>query len=283
MTRPSALLSAVALSIALAAPLVAQTGRPDRVEPPGPSYRSSAISIGELQCLAVAENAPLRARVETESIPVGGVVRLYFRRLNPDGTFYWVEMLSDPDGSYWSVFPKPEDREQLALTDSWWEELKDRDWMEGHDREWLEDWLADQENEAAEYWVGVYDAAGKPVQVSETRLVRVFHDEDDGEDENGDGNDECPIVLTPREKGWAENLTVGETVPPQVGKQVYHWLCDGIVTRVDWQGVFRADSICRRCIVAWWDKPESLVPAAVLLGGGVTVGGGEISPSRPDA
>jgi hypothetical protein len=272
MKRPSLPLLALALSIGICAPLAGQT---DRMSPPDPSLRSTSISVDELPCLAVAKNAVLRATVEAP--PAAGTVRLYFRRLNPEGTFYWVDMLGDPDGSHWSVFPKPADREQLALTDSWWEELKDRDWMEDHDRDWLEDWLADQENEAAEYWVGVYDAAGKPVQVSETRLVRVFHEEEDEEGE------ECPIVLTPREKGWAENLTVGETVEPQIGKEVYHWLCDGIVTRIDWQGIHRADTICRRCIVAWWDKPETLVPAAVLLGGGVTAGGGEISPTRPDA
>lgn len=261
-------LPCLALASALAAGVAPSVLAQQSTSPAG-----SPISVMELECLAVAQNASVRARID--ALPVGGSVRLYFRRLNPEGSFYWVEMLPDPDGTYWTVFPKPEDREQLALTESWWQELKDRDWMEDRDREWLQDWLADQENEAAEYWVGIYDAAGKPVTVSDTRLVPVFH-----EDENEEG-DECPIVLTPRERGWAQNLTVGETVEPQIDKQVYHWLCDGIVTRVDWQGIHRPDRVCRRCIVAWWDQPEAIVPAAVLLGGGVTVGDTEASPSRP--
>lgn len=234
---------------------------------------SQAVTVDEPECLAVAENAVIRSTIDT--LPVGGSVRLYFRRLNPEGAFYWVEMLPDAaDGAYWTVFPKPADTEQTQLTESWWQEIEDRDWMEGRDRDWLEDWLAEQENEASEYWVGVYDSQDEPVTISDTHLVPVFRNEE------GDDEDEmCPITLTERQAGWAQNLTIGETAPPQYGDPVFHWLCDGIVTRIDWQGIYRADSICRRCIVAWFDRPQSLVPAAVLLGGGTTIL--EASPSRP--
>ena len=110
------LLFLVALPALAAAPKVAVEAPPD--------------------CLPLEYNRALNATVMPE---VGGsTVRLYFRRLNPVGAFYYDEMFASGDGGYWTVFPKPEDRKQHLLTDSWWEVLEDRDWMEGRDRDWLE-------------------------------------------------------------------------------------------------------------------------------------------------
>ena len=98
--------------------------------------QTPTVEIGDLQCLPNEENAALTARVSGE--PTGSSVRLYFRRLTPVGSFYYNELFPSGNGNYWTVFPKPENRDQPELTDEWWEVLKDRDWMEGHDRDWLE-------------------------------------------------------------------------------------------------------------------------------------------------
>lgn len=225
-----------------------------------------SVSLGELECLPLEDNEALSATVTQEV--AGSSVRLYFRRLNPVGAFYYDQMIPSGGGKYWSVFPKPEDREQHQLTDEWWEILEDRDWMEGRDRDWLEDWLEQQENEAAEYFVAVHDAAGARLSRSAMRLVEVREEDD------------CPTELTPQEHGWSENLTVGETTEIQAGKQVFHWLCDGIVTRADTRGVLRADEFCRACVVGLIQRVS---PAAVAAAGIVSVAiiEEDASPTQP--
>lgn len=121
------------------------------------------------------------------------------------------------------------------------------------------------ENHQVEYYVAVVDPEGSVIGQSEPTVTPVTND--------------CDAELSQKERGMAENLVVGETEDEQMGEQVYGFLCDGIISRIGPDGVLRADSICRRCIVAWWDKPEALVPAAVLLGGTTTIL--EASPSRP--
>lgn len=121
------------------------------------------------------------------------------------------------------------------------------------------------ENHQVEYYMAVVDPEGSVIGQNEPTVTPVSND--------------CDAELSPKERGMAENLVVGETEDEQVGEQVYGFLCDGIISRIGPDGILRADSICRRCIVAWWDKPEALVPAAVLLGGTTTLV--EASPSRP--
>jgi hypothetical protein len=187
-------------------------------------------------CLPLEYNRTLVASVSPEV--AGSSVRLYFRRLNPVGAFYYDETFASGDGGYWTVFPKPEDRKQHLLTDDWWEVLQGRDWMEGHDREWLEDWLEERDQEAAEYYVAVYDAGGELLGRTPTSLVEVWP------------ADRCHEPLTPVQTGWAENLTVGETTEVQARRCLFHWLCDGIVTRIDFEGILRPDECCRACVVA---------------------------------
>jgi len=216
------------------------------------------------------------------------MVRLYFRRLNPIGDFYYTEMDSNGGGNYWATFAKPEDREQERfieedegpdedrdrdderwVSDNWWPRLESRDWMQGRDRDWLEDWLESLENEAAEYYVAVYDGAGKALSRSKLRVTEV--------------REECDAPLSEMQDGYAENMTVGETVTNQEGREVFHWLCDGIVTRRDSDGILRPDEICRACVVAFW-RPAAIIPlvaGAVVAGGIIEDEPPEASPSRP--
>ena len=88
--------------------------------------------------------------------------------------------------------------------------------------------------------------------------------------------------LSPKERGVAQNLTVGETSPKQQGKKVLAFLCDGVVTRINSAGVRRSDEVCRACVVAFWQrKAVLLAPIAGITGVVVTDQDPEPSPSRP--
>lgn len=204
----------------------------------GGASHARSVTVEELACLPAEANRAVRATVA--EMPAGATVRLYFRRLHPLGAFYYSGMWPAGSDTYWSVFPKPEIRRQHPLTDEWWEVLQTRDWivLEGRDRQWLVSWLEAREHEAAEYYAAVYDARGDLVARSRTRLVDV------------DDPDECEVELTPQEGGWARNLTVGETTELQNGKPMFHWLCDGVVTRVSASGILEPDGYCRACVVA---------------------------------
>lgn len=136
---------------------------------------------------------------------------------------------------------------------------------EGAGRYWATPPKPDDRNHQVEYYVAEVDPSGAMLRQSEPMVTPVTGD--------------CDAVLSRKERGMAENLVVGETADEQAGDQVHGFLCDGVISRIGPDGVLRADSICRRCIVAWWDRPDALVPAAVLLGGGGVLI--EASPSRP--
>lgn len=204
---------------------------------------ASEIVLPELRCLPNEGNAVVRATVDG-AVP-GGEVRLYFRRLNPAGQFFWVRMEYDGSG-YWAALPKPEERDQPELTDGWWQVLANRDWMAGRDREWLAGFLRDQDHEAAEIYVAILDGYRNILRRSPTVLVPVV-DEDDCEPQPSSENESD---LTPAEQGFANNLTIGETTKEQRGRAVFHWLCDGIVTRVGVNPGPRPDEYCRPCVAA---------------------------------
>jgi hypothetical protein len=134
-------------------------------------------------------------------------------------------------------------------------------------RYWATPPKPERRNEQVEYYAALTDGAGNVVARSESRMVKV--------------TDDCRVRLTPKERGVAENLTVGETAPDQQGKEVFAFLCDGVVTRINSQGIRRADEVCRVCVVAWWQKKAVLLPAAVVTGVVVTDDDPEPSPSRP--
>lgn len=136
---------------------------------------------------------------------------------------------------------------------------------EGAGRWWATPPKPIDENHQVEYYVATVDPTGEVLARTESLVTPVTGD--------------CDVELTRKERGMAENLVVGETAPEQMEDAVVGFLCDGIISRVGPDGVRRADSICRRCIVAWWDRPEALVPAAAALGGVTTIV--EASRSRP--
>ena len=151
-------------------------------------------------------------------------------------------MLPAGGGAYTALLPKPEDQAPEPLSDEWWDILQHRDWMriDSRDRDWLADFLESQPHEAAEYYVAVVDAEGSEITRDVTRLTEV-RDRDD-----------CVVGLTRHEFGLSQSLVVGETLESQKDREVYHWLCDGIVSRVDFQDVLRPDALCRACVVAGW-------------------------------
>jgi hypothetical protein len=122
------------------------------------------------------------------------------------------------------------------------------------------------DNESIEYYAAVVDPAGTVLARSETLLSPV--------------TDDCSVTMTPQQFGRANNLTVGETVEAQEGRKVLGFLCDGVVTRVNFEGIPRPDEICRGCVIPWWEKNDYIVPAAIS-GGALTLVLVEESPSRP--
>lgn len=273
---------------------------------------STVVETDPIDCLPIGENAPAWATVEN-NLP-DTEVRLYFRRLHDAvEDLYWVRMKPSGEGRYWGIFPKAEDRnlqrhelietrEEVQAETSWasWWRVKDvsddrnpnqdldqdlirerasqgkqieRDWLGAMDDETFQRWLEQLENEPAEYFASVHDFRGARLAKSRTRVAEV--------------KDECRIELTPEQVGEAENLTVGETAYWQQGEELFHWLCDGIVSRVDPTNVKRGDGICRACIVAWWKRPGILVPAASVVAGGTGLyildddDPGDVSPTNP--
>lgn len=93
---------------------------------------------------------------------------------------------------------------------------------------------------------------------------------------------DCKVTLDAKQRGQAENLVIGETALPQKNRDVLGFLCDGIVSRVDADGVLRVDDVCRVCVVAWWKKGAAMTaPLVGIPSIIVTQDDPEPSPSRP--
>jgi hypothetical protein len=258
------------------------------------------VTVDQIPCLPQGEHGVVHARVENE-VP-GTEVRLYFRRLNSVvEDFYWVEMEAEGEGRYWVVVPSPTDddnerhdlrrgrgRDRSGDEDdypwaAWWLEketstdrdpngdlnddeirerasvgkLQERDWMRTMDLSDLQDWLRRQTYEPAEYFAAVVAPDGTMLARSPILATSV--------------TDDCEVELDLRQQGMADNLVIGETaVWQEEAGEVFHWLCDGIVSRVDFAGILRVDRKCRVCIVAWWKKKSFLIPATV---GSIGIGG----------
>lgn len=227
-------------------------------------------------CLPFDGFTPVYANVSGE--PGGSEVRVYFRRLHEVvEDFYYVRMEPVGIGRYYAVLPQPsdEDLEQRRLNApqendeykfreaAWWRRKEDsedrnpnhdldqdeiveradrgrreqRDWMRALTLEELENWLDARENEPAELYVAVYDAGGNEIGRSTVGASYVKKD--------------CEVTLSELEQGYAQNLVVGETASWQQNKEIFHWQCAGVVTRIDPLGIKREDEQCRACVVAW--------------------------------
>ena len=301
----------VLLSIPVAAAIVLT------LSAPGPAHaQEPVVNVDQLPCLPQGEHGVVGARVANE-VP-GTEVRLYFRRLHSVvEDFYWVEMEPAGAGEYWVVLPAPtddetvrrnlrrsRDRERIPEEEdypwaAWWlvkdtstdrnpngdlddDEIRERasvgkqhprDWMRGMDPAALEDWLRRQRYEPAEYYAAVVAPGGTLLARSPVLVAPV--------------TDDCDMELDLRQQGMAENLVIGETAVWQEEEgEVFHWRCDGIVSRVDFAGILRVDRTCRVCVVAWWKKKSFFIPATV---GSIGIGGVVIddddepspSPSEP--
>lgn len=153
-----------------------------------------------------------------------------------------------------------------------WQDHEDFYWVnfepETGNRFWAIPPKPERRNEHIEYYSALVDPAGKVAARSESQITPVTKD--------------CRVPLDPRQRGVAQNLTVGETSPQQQGKKVLAFLCDGVVTRVNSGGVRRSDEVCRACVIAWWERKGVLIPAiAGVAGVIVTDQEPEPSPSRP--
>jgi hypothetical protein len=262
--------------------------------------QTTTVNVQQLACMTVEEHPLVEATV-TNNVP-DTATRIYFRRLHEIvEDFYWVEMVPTGNGRYWAALPKPEDEmnERFDLEErlregreqdnhpwgAWWKEKEqsadrdpnqdlpdeeirerasvgkrvDRDWMDSMSIEELERWLMRQEYEPSEYYAAVVGPNNRVVAVSPVRVTSVLEKKD------------CPVPrMTPAQEGFSRNLTVGETAPWQRERErVFHWLCDGVVTRIDERGIWREDDVCRACVVAWWKKNEFLIPASIGAIGGV--------------
>lgn len=127
----------------------------------------------------------------------------------------------------------------------------------------------EKRNLEVEYYVALVDAAGRVGSRSQSRLTKVSGD--------------CDLKLTPKERGVAENMIVGETTSEQQGEKVVGFLCKGVIARINSEGVRRSDEICGPCAVVWWQDKRVLIPALAggLVGVVVTDDDPVPSPSRP--
>ena len=253
------------------------------------------VEAEDVECLPIEDNGVAWARV-TNNVP-DSHVRLYFRRMHDAvEDVYYVKMNPAGQGRYWGVFPKAEDRmlnrhdlietreeiQEEYRWAAWWREkdqsdhrdpndpsdeaeLDDdlireraslgkklpRDWLAEMDDATFQSWLEQLENEPAEYFAAVHDAEGKQIARSPTKVTEV--------------RENCRPDLSEQERGEAENLTVGETAHWQRDEQVFHWLCAGIVSRIDPINVLRGDGVCRACVIAWWKKKKILLTTAGIV------------------
>lgn len=283
--------------------------------PLAPSARAAvSVEAEDVECLPIEDNGVAWARV-TDNIP-DTTVRLNFRRMHDAvEDLYYVKMHPAGQGRYWGVFPKAEDRilDRHDLIETreeiqedyrwaaWWREkeasehrdpndvndeaeLDDdllreraslgkelpRDWLAKMDDDTFQSWLEQLENEPAEYYTSVHDATGRQLARSLTRVTEVRED--------------CRPDLSEQELGEAQNLTVGETAVWQRDEQVFHWLCAGIVSRIDPINVKRGDGICRACVIAWWKKKGVLLTtAAIVPTTAIVIHKDPPAPASPDA
>jgi hypothetical protein len=237
--------------------------------------QTTTVTADRVQCVPAGANAVVQATVVDNQPDTR--TRLFFRRMNDVvEDLYFVEMYPDGEGRYWAVMPKAEkrklDRHEIvrrrdeAAANSpeaiWWREkqasddrnptkdldqaeiterasvgkTEQRDWMNTLNDQQFEQWLDTLEYEPVEYFAAVFGPTGDLIARSPMMIGEVRSESD------------CHVELTPEQQGEAQNLVVGETAAWQRGRAVFHWLCDGVVARVNSEGVKRPDETCRTCV-----------------------------------
>ena len=235
----------------------------------------TTVTVDRVDCIPAGANAVFHATVENQQ--PGTTTLLFFRRLHDVvEDLYYVRMYPEGGGRFWAMMPKAEkrklDRHEIEERRDdasrrhpvavWWrsKEASDdrnpnhdldqddirehasvgktehRDWMDTISDTEFDAWLASLKYEPVEYFVAVFSATGEVIARS-PMITGDVRDES-----------ECHIELTPQQLGEAQNLIVGETAPWQRGKPVFHWLCDGVISRVGMDGVKRVDTSCRTCV-----------------------------------
>jgi hypothetical protein len=72
--------------------------------------QAQSISILDTSCVPRKGNGVVRAEIK-QDLMAGQSPRVYFRWRNHGTTeFYWVSLEAEPDGTYWAVLPRPEER-----------------------------------------------------------------------------------------------------------------------------------------------------------------------------
>jgi hypothetical protein len=209
----------------------------------GTAAHAQTITVEPLKCVPKEDNAVIRAA------------------LSPDGP---GQTPGQSSGQTAGQAPRLYFRWQNQ-TDFYWVNME----SEPGRRFWGVPPKPERRNDEVEYYVAMVDGAGKVVNRSPSQTSKVTTD--------------CKPQLGPKERGVAENMTVGETTAEQQGAKVVGFLCKGVVTRINSQGVRRSDEICSPCAVVWWDRKSVLIPAFAggVIGVIVSDRSPEPSPSRP--
>lgn len=144
---------------------------------------------------------------------------------------------------------------------------------DGIGRYWTTPPKAGKENEGIEYYVAQLNPLGEVVAQSESQWVEVKKD--------------CEIELDERQLSYANHLTVGETTFEQEREKLDGFECEGVVTRINPDNVWREDEVCRACLVTKKKKqPEIFVEPQECLtedGHGIIYAtvAGEVPPGPP--
>jgi len=212
---------------------------------------AQSISVEEARCLPVERNGVLKA---TTALGAGQTARLYFRWDRDDNDRDKNEKI-DRNG-----------KGDLVRKAFYWVNME----SEPGGRSWAIPPKPERKNQRVIYYGAIVDSLGTVVARTDEKRAPVRRD--------------CDVNLTVRERGVAQNLTIGETIREQQGDKVWGFLCDGVVTRISFENVRRADEECRACVVAWWRKNTLLLPPIIgtpIVGIITREGDPEPSPSRP--
>lgn len=234
-------------ALGLATPLAAQT---------------ASIELDDVECFprddrtepGVDEDKVGNGRVlaTVRGLAGGGVARVFFRWIDDDHAnfgddhrhFYYVDLVTNGESP-----PPP------AQGTRFWTLLP----------------KPEDRNERVEYYAELLDARGDTI---------ARYPEADGETINAPIEDDCrQPPLNEQEHGFRRALTVGEIDEHQENEEVHGFLCEGVVRRINFEGVPRADDRCNPCAVAWWIPLASVAPVFGIS----EPDEGPISPTRPAA